>query len=318
MRHLSTVPGCRGLVGLEGGLRAIGAVLDRVVAAPSTVLILGETGTGKELLAREIHARSARCKSPFIAVSCAALPDGLLESELFGHESGAFTGAQRRRIGRFEVAQGGTLFLDEVAQISAHAQVTLLRVLQEREFERLGSSLTRPADVRILAASNVSLEERVSLGLFRQDLYYRLSVIEIVLPPLRERREDISPLATTFLEQISAELGKRVDLSGDARRALERYPWPGNARELRNVLERAVVFAAPEAVLTESDLRLPPGIDKQEASLVVGIRHQATLDSVRTIAEALRAARGNKADAARRLGIPRTTLHDSMKRLKLG
>jgi len=321
MRRTSMPDSERRLLGLDGGLRSLGAILDSVAAASSTVLLLGETGTGKELLAREIHARSPRASCPFVAVNCAAFCEGLLESELFGHESGAFTGARRTRIGRFEAADGGTILLDEVGEMPIRAQVALLRFLQEREFERVGSSQTRTVDVRVIAATNVILETRVRQGAFREDLFYRLSVVPLFLPPLRDRKEDIPRLARAFVEEFGLRFGKRVALSAEALATLETYSWPGNARELRNVIERAVVMAEAEALLSPVALvgmGSPANGERPTLSLVEEIRAVTKEEEARAIRDALYAVRGNKAAAARRLGIPRTTLHDSMRRLKLG
>jgi len=319
-RHSPSDPG-RTLLGLEGGLRAVGALLDSIAAATSTVLILGETGTGKELLAREIHARSARANRPLVAVNCAAFCEGLLESELFGHERGAFTGAERTRLGRFEAADGGTIFLDEVGELPIRAQVALLRVLEEREFERVGSSASRTIDVRVIAATNANLAERVRERAFREDLYYRLGVVLLVLPPLRERLEDVPVLATAFVEEFARRFGKSVEISSEALAALQRHAWPGNVRELRNLVERAVLLAEPGARISSMELAVLGAVTEGRGApppLVGEIRARARQEQRRAIVEALRAEGGNIASAARRLGVPRTTLHDSIRRLKLG
>jgi Nif-specific regulatory protein len=219
-------------------------VLDTVAqVAPSraTVLLRGESGTGKEVVARALHDAGPRASRPFVAVSCAALPEALLESELFGHERGAFTGAAQARPGRFELADGGTLFLDEVGELPVAAQVKLLRVLQERQFERVGGRKTLTVDVRLVAATNRDLEAAVQEGTFRLDLYHRLQVVELTLPPLRERRDDILPLARHLLAELEAEHGRRLSLAPSAEALLQAQPWPGNVRQLRNALERAVV-----------------------------------------------------------------------------
>jgi transcriptional regulator with GAF, ATPase, and Fis domain len=319
-RHSPSDSG-RTLLGLDGGLRAVGSLLDSIAAATSTVLILGETGTGKELLAREIHARSARAHRPLIAVNCAAFCEGLLESELFGHERGAFTGAERTRLGRFEAADGGTLFLDEVGELPIRAQVALLRVLEERKFERVGSSASRTIDVRVIAATNANLADRVRERTFREDLYYRLGVVLIALPPLRERLEDIPVLATAFVEEFGRRLGKSVEISAEAVAALQGNDWPGNVRELRNLLERAVLLAKPGTRISPAEVVVLGAVaDGCCVSMpVVGeIRARARQEQRKVILEALHAAGGNIAGAARRLGVPRTTLHDSIRRLKLG
>ncbi len=233
----------RPLVGGGVAMAAVRQKLDLVARSSATVLIRGESGTGKEVAARYIHARSSRADRPFMAVNCAALSENLLESELFGHEKGAFTGADRMRRGRFELADGGTLLLDEVSEISPGLQAKLLRVLQERSFERVGSSASQTVDVRVIATSNRDLEQAVADGKFREDLFYRLNVVPVELPPLRERRDDIAELARHFLGQLARrdkEPTRRIE--AEARRLLEAYPWPGNVRELQNIMERAAVL----------------------------------------------------------------------------
>jgi DNA-binding NtrC family response regulator len=246
------------IIGSSAGLRV---VLDKVaVVAPteSTVLLLGETGTGKELIARAIHQRSRRAAQRFVNVNCAAIPPALVASELFGHEKGAFTGALQRHLGRFELAEGGTLFLDEIGDLPAETQVALLRVLQEREFERVGGRQTIRADVRVIAATNRDLEQAVQEGTFRTDLYYRLCVFPIALPPLRERGSDIPALVEHFVRKFSEKLGKRIDAVSQATLdALSAYPWPGNVRELENVIERAVIMS-PGPVLEVGELLPKP------------------------------------------------------------
>jgi DNA-binding NtrC family response regulator len=279
----------------------------------STVLILGESGTGKEVLARSIHAESEQAKGPFVAVSCAALTESLLESELFGHEKGAFTGAVARRKGKFEVAQGGTLFLDEVGDISPKLQVDLLRVLEERRFFRVGGNEPIDAEVRVIAATNRDLKKAVAGGGFREDLYYRLNVIPITLPPLRERREDVPLLVEHFLERLSLETKKKVDeVSGEAMALLMAYDWPGNIRELRNVLERGVVVSNGP-VLQAANLGLSgPARPQADAGF-------ATLEEVekRHIAFVLEKSDGNVTHAARTLGIDRATLYNKIKKYEL-
>jgi formate hydrogenlyase transcriptional activator len=227
---------------------ALTAVLDNirsVAATDTTVLITGETGTGKELIARAVHSSSRRKEKPLIKINCAALPAGLVESELFGHEKGAFTGAIARRVGRFELADGGTIFLDEIGELPADAQAKLLRVLQEREFDRVGGTAPIQVDVRVLAASNRDLLQMVREKTFREDLYYRLSVFPLHLPPLRDRKEDIPPLALFLVNKLAARIGKRIEgIDKETMRRLIAYPWPGNVRELENVIERAVILAA--------------------------------------------------------------------------
>jgi Nif-specific regulatory protein len=221
--------------------RAVLDVVARVAPSRATVLLRGESGTGKEVVARALHDHGPRAGRPFVAVSCAALPEALLESELFGHEKGAFTGAAQARAGRFELADGGTLFLDEVGELPVGAQVKLLRAIQERQFERVGGRRSVTVDVRLVAATNRDLEEMVRLGAFRLDLYHRLQVVEIELPPLRERRDDVPVLLERFLEELGAEHGRRLAFTADAVEALQAYPWPGNVRQLRNAVERLMV-----------------------------------------------------------------------------
>ena len=232
------------IIGQSPALTAVLEHVRRVAATESTVLITGETGTGKELIARAIHSNSRRKDKPLIKINCAALPAGLVESELFGHEKGAFTGAIARRVGRFELAQGGTIFLDEIGDLPADAQAKLLRVLQEREFDRVGGSAPIRVDVRVLAATNRDLLKAVREKAFREDLYYRLNVFPIQLPPLRDRTEDIPPLVLFLVNKFASRIGKRIDrVDKDTMRRLLAYPWPGNVRELENVIERAVILA---------------------------------------------------------------------------
>jgi two-component system, NtrC family, response regulator AtoC len=232
------------IVGASGALQSVLGIVRKVAKSNSTVLIRGETGTGKELIAGAIHHNSLRSARNFVKVNCAALQENLLESELFGHEKGAFTGADKQRIGRFEQADGGTLFLDEVGDMSPNTQAKILRVLQEHEFERLGGTRTLRVDVRVVTATNRNLATMVASGLFREDLYYRLNVVSIDMPPLRERKEDITALATFFLRRFAGELKKKVEgIQPDAQKLLMRYNWPGNIRELENAIERAVLLA---------------------------------------------------------------------------
>ena len=244
------------IVGASGALQSVLGIVKKVAKSNTTVLIRGETGTGKELIAGAIHHNSLRAGRNFVKVNCAALQENLLESELFGHEKGAFTGADKQRIGRFEQADGGTLFLDEIGDMSANTQAKILRVLQEHEFERLGGTRSLRVDVRVITATNRNLPQMVSQGLFREDLYYRLNVVSIDMPPLRERKEDIQALAMFFLRRFASELKKRIDgLSPDAHKLLMRYNWPGNIRELENAVERAVLLTEGPLV-TSADLRL--------------------------------------------------------------
>jgi len=253
------------IVGSSGRMQELFKVIERAADSRATVLIRGESGTGKELIARALHYNSARTSKPFIAVSCAALSETLLESELFGHEKNAFTGAAAQKPGRFELAHQGTLFLDEVAEIPPTLQVKLLRVLQEREFERVGGTKTIKVDVRLVAATNKDLEKAVAEKQFREDLYYRLQVIQVFVPPLRERREDIPALVEHFLAKYNAENGRKLKyVSKETLDLLMRYPYPGNVRELENAIERAVVMADRDATEITPDL-LPMSIRQREA-----------------------------------------------------
>src|SRR5690606_9033702 len=237
-------------------LQNVLAIVRKVAKSNTTVLIRGETGTGKELIAGAIHHNSLRSARNFVKVNCAALQENLLESELFGHEKGAFTGADKQRIGRFEQADGGTLFLDEIGDMSPNTQAKILRVLQEHEFERLGGTRTLRVDVRLIAATNRDLASMVQSGQFREDLYYRLNVVSIEMPPLRERKDDIVPLANSFIKKFSGELKKKIEgLEPEAQKLLMRYNWPGNIRELENTIERAMLLAESRAIRAE-DLRI--------------------------------------------------------------
>ncbi|BDG06875.1 sigma-54-dependent transcriptional regulator [Anaeromyxobacter oryzae] len=277
----------------------------------STILVLGESGSGKEVLARAIHAESPRAEGPFVAVSCAALTESLLESELFGHEKGSFTGAVARRKGKFEAAHGGTLFLDEVGDIGSKLQLDLLRVLEERKFHRIGGNDPIEVDVRIVAATNRDLRKAVLENRFREDLFYRLNVIPILIPPLRDRREDIPLLVERFIERLAVEMKKKIDgVSADAMTALMAHDWPGNVRELRNVLERgAVVSTGP--VIQLQDLGLP---GRGESSPRPGTL--ASLEEVerRHVAAVLAHTGGNVSQSARILGIDRVTLYNKMRK----
>jgi formate hydrogenlyase transcriptional activator len=300
------------IIGNSRALRLVLEQAERVAAADSTVLIQGETGTGKELIARAIHNASPRSGHSLIKLNCAAIPFDLLESELFGHERGAFTGAIAQKIGRFELADKGTLFLDEVGDIPHALQPKLLRVLQEQEFERLGSGRTHHVDVRLVAATHRDLEQMVKRNQFRSDLYYRLNVFPITLPPLRERRQDIRPLVEHYIEAFSCRMGKRIDTIPDEFvNAFESYSWPGNIRELQNVIERAVILS--------NDGLLPNLLRPARADSVVAFPASRTLrESERLlILGALEATGwlvGGPYGAAARLGMKRTTLIARMKK----
>jgi len=312
-----------GMDNLIGESPAMREVLDTVrQAAPSTatILLLGETGTGKELIAKVIHQLSPRARQPLVTVHCAGLAPTLLESELFGHEKGAFTDAHERRIGRFEQTQGGTLFLDEIGEIDATVQIKLLRFLGERTFERVGSNKTLTADVRVIAATNKDLQEQVKAGAFRQDLYYRLSVIEIKLPPLRERAEDITLLAQAFLKEFVQTNKKKVTgFTPDAVDLLLRYSWPGNVRELRAAIERAVVLCRGEKIGARD---LPPHVRNVSAdSPLPKLQTNKSLSVEEAekdlIIRALKDSNGNRTLAAKKLGIHRRTLHRKLITYKL-
>jgi two-component system response regulator HydG len=303
-----------GLVGSSEPMRRLLEQIRKIAATEATVLVLGESGTGKELVARALHAQGARRDGPFVSVSCAAIPEGLLESELFGHERGAFTGAIRRKLGRFELAHGGTLFLDEVGEIPPAIQVKLLRVLQERRFERVGGEETLDVDVRVVSATNRELKAMVAAGTFREDLYYRLAVVPLTLPPLRERPGDVDELARFFIGKLGPRVGRRITgFDPDSLALLRRHRWPGNVRELENVVEQALVFAEGELIRPEDlpdGLRLlpaPPPValpsgDRNLTDLLEEFERQLIL-------AAWEKARGVKAETARLLGIKPSALY---------
>jgi transcriptional regulator with PAS, ATPase and Fis domain len=282
---------------------AVLKLANQVAATEATICLQGESGTGKEVIARFIHNRSPRRRGPFVAINCAALPEQLLESELFGFERGAFTGAQQAKPGQVELAAGGVLFLDEVTEMTPAAQAKFLRVLQEREFLRLGGTRPIAANVRVIAATNRDLRDAVTQGQFRADLYYRLNVFDIRLPPLRERRDDIPLLAASFLREFGdAAGGRRVELTPEALEALLKYEWPGNVRELRNVLERATIVCE-NGVIHSDDLSLWP-----VSPAVVDTTELEVLER-RAIERVMREVEGNKAKASRQLGITRMQLY---------
>jgi formate hydrogenlyase transcriptional activator len=301
------------IIGESAALKRILNQVETVAPTGSTVLIQGETGTGKELIARAIHSLSDRHERTFVKINCAAIPTGLLESELFGHEKGAFTGAISQKIGRFELAHGGTLFLDEVGDIPLEIQPKLLRVLQEQEFERLGATRTLRVDVRIVAATNRDLSKMVEERQFRSDLYYRLNVFPIVVPPLRERPEDIPILVRYFAQRLARRMNKHIEtIPSEAMRALTLYPWPGNIRELENFIERAVILSKG------SKLEIP--LSELKNSEEVSSAETLTLEEAerRHILQALDETKwviGGPRGAAARLGMKRTTLHSRMQKL---
>jgi DNA-binding NtrC family response regulator len=294
----------------------------RVSASQTTILIRGESGTGKELIAQAIHYTSPRSGRPLVKVSCAAIPETLLESELFGHEKGAFTGATQRRVGRFEEADGGSIFLDEIGDLSPSTQVKLLRILQDKEFQRLGSNLGLKTDVRVITATHRNLEEAIQKGLFREDLYYRLNVISITLPPLRERREDIPLLIDYFLKKYSKENQKSItDISKEARTLLLRYPYPGNVRELENLIERAVVLCRGE-VITTQDLPFHLKEERSEKLLESPKKEKSLPESLEeierdSILKALHQHQGVQTKAAESLGISERVLRYKMKKYRI-
>jgi len=311
------------IIGASGALQSVLAIVKKVAKSNTTCLIRGETGTGKELIAGAIHHNSLRAARNFVKVNCAALQENLLESELFGHEKGAFTGADKQRVGRFEQADGGTLFLDEVGDMSANTQAKILRVLQEHEFERLGGTRTLRTDVRVITATNRNLPQMVANGQFREDLYYRLNVVSIEMPPLRERKDDVGALANFFLRRFASELKKRVDgISPDALKLLMRYNWPGNIRELENSIERAVLLCEGQQV-TSTDLRLgelSTSTPSGEGSPVVKIPPTGiALEEIerQALIEALKMSNWVQKDAAELLNISPRVMNYKIKTLAI-
>jgi formate hydrogenlyase transcriptional activator len=305
------------IVGESPALKAAMHLVSVVASTDSSVLIHGETGTGKELIARAIHDSSTRRDRPFVKVNCAAIPLGLLESELFGHERGAFTGAIAQKIGRFEVANKGTLFLDEVGDIPLELQAKLLRVLQEQEFERLGSNHTHKVDVRVIAATHRDLSGMVKQSTFRQDLYYRLKVFPIHVPALRQRAEDIPKLVRHFLALYSRRMNKRIDeIPSATMDALVRCPWPGNIRELQNFIERAVILS-PHSVLRAPTSELEPFHEGSDANPAMTGLEEVERDHIVRALEASNWVVGGRNGAAARLGMKRTSLVYRMQKLKI-
>lgn len=313
--QIDTKFGLENIIGQSPVMQEIFEVVQQIAPARASVLVLGESGTGKELIAKAIHNLSPRAKQPMVTVHCAALSPTLLESELFGHEKGAFTGAHERRIGRFEQANGGTLFLDEVGEIDPAIQVKLLRFLGERTFERVGSNQTISADVRLIAATNLNLEAAVAKGDFREDLFFRLRVVEMQLPPLRDRGTDIILLAKEFLKEFAKENAKAIaELHQDAIEALMNHPWPGNVRELRTAIEHAVVLCRGDVISLRD---LPPsvrgessGVSYPDAKDVLGKKNLTVEDAEKAlIIRALKDCNGNRTQAAEKIGMSRRTLH---------
>lgn len=312
-KQLDSKFGMENIVGESSVMREVFDIVQQVAQSRATVLILGESGTGKEMIAKSIHQLSPRAKQPMVSVHCAALSPTLLESELFGHERGAFTGAHERRIGRFEQAQGGTLFLDEIGEIDASLQIKLLRFLGERTFERVGSNKTLTADVRVVAATNKDLEAMVKAGTFREDLYFRLKIVELYLPPLRDRMEDVPLLAKSFLREFAKENAKSVaDFTADALEMLLNHRWPGNVRELRSAIESAVVMCRGERISARD---LPRTVRSEMSPSNDSSRLLAKNDLTvkeaekQLIIRALKETDGNRTLAAKKIGMPRRTFH---------
>jgi formate hydrogenlyase transcriptional activator len=305
------------IVGNSPALKRVLEVVKKVAPYDSTVLLLGETGTGKELIAQAIHRGSPRCDQPLVRVNCAALPAELIASELFGHEKGAFTGALQQRIGRFEAANGGTIFLDEIAELSPEIQVSLLRVLQEKEFERVGGNRTLKTDVRVIAATNKDLWREVSEGRFRMDLFYRLNVFPVHVPPLRERVNDIPVLVDYFAARLAGRTGKKIcQIEKRSLCALQQYSWPGNIRELQNVIERCVILADGEVLRVDPCMLMPEPQSVVTAPIATGFGS----DRKAQIEAVLRETRGRvygSRGAAARLGLPATTVDSQIRALRI-
>jgi len=303
------------MVGNSAALKHVLKVVEKVAPFDSTVLLLGETGTGKELIAQAVHRASPRCNRAFVRVNCASLPAELIASELFGHEKGAFTGALQQRIGRFELANGGTIFLDEIAELSPEIQVSLLRVLQEKEFERVGGNRTIKTDVRVIAATNKDLWREVTEGRFRMDLFYRLNVFPLLVPPLRERVKDIPILVDYFVARVAGRAGKRIShIEERSLCAMQEYSWPGNIRELQNVIERCVILAEGEVLRVEPSMLMQDAIAIPRAPMITGIGSDRKV-RIETVLRETRGKVYGPAGAAARLGLPATTLDSQMRAL---
>ncbi len=310
------------IIGKSQRMREVSRLVKRVAPSDSTVLLLGESGTGKELFAHAIHSLSKRKNGPYVAINCAAIPRELLENELFGSEKGAYTGSVTRKMGKFEIAEGGTIFLDEVGDLDIALQAKLLRVLQEKKFERLGGTKTITVNVRMIAASNFDLKKAIEKSTFREDLYYRLSVFPIHIPPLRERREDVPDLATHFIKKYCFEMKKTPKtISRDAMRLLEKYHWPGNVRELENTIERAIILCEGKRILPDhlairiqnnNEIRLREGAGLKEVS-----QHAQAEAEKALITRVLNETRGNKRRTAEILKIDYTTLFDKLKKYNI-
>lgn len=328
-RQLKNRYGFENIIGDSNAMQSIYSLVDKVAPTDSTVLILGESGTGKELIANIVHYNSERTSKPIVTVNCSAIPHELLETELFGHERGAFTGAVATKLGKFEIADGGTLFLDEIGDMTPGLQVKLLRVLQERAFERVGGTKTIKVDVRIIAATNKNLEDEVSTGRFREDLYYRLNVIPVQLPPLRERTEDLPLLCNYFIDRYCKKRKRpMLKISRETMSALANYSWPGNVRELENLIERLVVLKEDETIVT-ADLpeKITGGVNSHIdfKSAITNAINSGNLDFDKKVTDfekyiishAIKSSKGVKSRAARLLNIKRTTLVEKMKRLDI-
>jgi transcriptional regulator with GAF, ATPase, and Fis domain len=307
------------IVGSSAALLAVLARISKVAPTESTVLITGETGTGKELIARAIHKRSGRSSRAFVSVNCAAIPRDLIASELFGHEKGAFTGATQRRLGRFELAEGGTIFLDEIGELPAETQIALLRVLQEREYERVGGNRAMPADVRVIAATNRDLQAAIESAAFRSDLFYRLNVFPIEIPPLRQRREDIPVLVEYFIDRYASKAGKRIrEISKNTLDLLQSYAWPGNIRELQNVVERSVIVCDTESFSVDESWLCRQPVQTESATQPLADK---LVSQERQMIEAALAESGGRVSgpsgAAAKLGMPQSTLDSKIKSLKI-
>jgi transcriptional regulator with PAS, ATPase and Fis domain len=325
--HADLMAGFHGLVGQHPSIQSVIEVIRRVAVTDATVLITGESGTGKEVVAEAIHRLSTRRQQRFVPVHCGAIPEDLLESEMFGHERGAFTGAIASRVGRFRIADGGTIFLDEIGEMSPKLQVKLLRVLEDGRFEPVGSVVTQQVDVRVVAASNRKLEDAVAARLFREDLYYRLRVVPVEMPPLRRRREDIPHLVQHFIQVFHTQKGlPACEVTEDAMGLLVGYAWPGNVRELRNLLEQVLVLGnghgviraadLPAHLLSDGDADAPPPSRAPWEFGPQGIDFYREMEAIedRIIMQALRLSAGNKKEAARLLRVNRTTLLEKLKR----
>ena len=320
--EVSQIMGGRQIIGHSAPMQSVFAMVDKVAITTSNVLITGESGTGKELIAQAIHNKSSRKNRPFVAINCAAIPTELMESELYGHEKGAFTGAQTRSIGKFEFANHGTLFLDEIASLKLELQAKLLRFLQEMEFTRVGGNRTIKVDVRMIAATNIQLKQLVQSGKFREDLYFRLNVIPIELPPLRNRHGDIPSLTKYFLDKFNRKLNQDIEgITPDAMAVLESYKWPGNIRELENLIERLVVLRSSEHWIDTKDLPYDLLFDDknsgEDGQLDQGLLQARQIFERRYIQRALRICKYNQAKTARMLNIHRNTLLQKIKALEI-